>query len=86
MSSATNELEVLASQEYKYGFTTDVEAEAAPPGLSEEVITWISKAKKNEPDWLTEWRLKAYRHWLEMKEPPWPNVSYTPVDSQALSY
>ena len=86
MSSATSELEVLASQEYKYGFTTDVEAESASPGLSEDVITWISKEKKNEPQWLTDWRLKAYRHWLEMTEPTWPNVSYPPIDYQAICY
>ncbi len=86
MSSATSELEVLASQEYKYGFTTDIEAESAPPGLSEEVINWISKEKKNEPQWLTDWRLKAYRHWLKMTEPTWPNVSYPPIDFQAISY
>ena len=74
MSSTTDNLELLATQEYKYGWITDVEADSAPPGLNEEVIVWISREKKNEPLWLTEWRLKAYRHWLEMKEPTWPNV------------
>src|SRR5690606_13079260 len=74
------------TQEYKYGWITDVEADSAPPGLNEEVIVWISREKKNEPAWLTEWRLKAYRHWLEMKEPTWPNVHYEPVDYQAISY
>ncbi len=57
-----------------------------PPGLNEEVIVWISREKKNEPVWLTEWRLKAYRHWLEMKEPTWPNVHYEPIDYQSISY
>jgi Fe-S cluster assembly protein SufB len=86
MSSTTDNLELLATQEYKYGWITDVEADSAPPGLNEEVIVWISREKKNEPVWLTEWRLKAYRHWLQMKEPTWPNVRYEPVDYQAISY
>ena len=86
MSSSTEQLEVLAQQEYKYGWTTDIEAESAPPGLNEEIITWISKAKKQEPDWLTEWRLEAFRHWQKMEEPRWPRVEYDPVDYQAISY
>ena len=86
MSSSTDQLEVLAQQEYKYGWTTDIEAESAPPGLNEEIITWISKVKKNEPDWLTEWRLEAYRHWLKMEEPDWARVDYDKVDYQAISY
>ena len=61
--------------EYKYGFETDIEADTLPPGLDEDIVRLIS-AKKNEPDWLLEWRLKAYRHWLTMTEPVWPNVAY----------
>jgi len=86
MSSSTDQLEVLAQQEYKYGWTTDIEAESAPPGLNEEIITWISKVKKNEPDWLTEWRLEAFRHWQKMEEPQWARVDYDKVDYQAISY
>jgi Fe-S cluster assembly protein SufB len=79
------DLEKLAEQEYKYGFVTDVEQEIAPAGLNEDVIRMIS-AKKNEPQWLLEWRLNAYKHWLTMKEPKWPNVHYPPIDYQAISY
>jgi Fe-S cluster assembly protein SufB len=79
------DLEKLAEQEYKYGFVTDVEQEIAPIGLNEDVIRMIS-AKKNEPEWLLEWRLNAYKHWLTMKEPKWPNVHYPPIDYQASSY
>lgn len=79
------DLEKLAEQEYKYGFVTDVDQEVAPVGLNEDVIRMIS-AKKEEPEWLLEWRLKAYEHWLTMKEPTWPNVHYPPVDYQAISY
>jgi len=79
------DLEKLAEQEYKYGFVTDIEQEIAPAGLDEDVIRMIS-AKKNEPEWLLEWRLKAYKNWLTMKEPKWPNVHYSPIDYQAISY
>jgi Fe-S cluster assembly protein SufB len=79
------DLEKLAEQEYKYGFVTDIEQEIAPAGLNEDVIRMIS-AKKNEPEWLLEWRLKAYKNWLTMKEPKWPNVHYPPIDYQAISY
>ncbi len=79
------DLEKLAEQEYKYGFVTNVEQEVAPVGLNEDVIRMISD-KKGEPEWLLEWRLKAYEHWLTMKEPTWPNVHYPPVDYQAISY
>ena len=85
MSTATNELEVLASQEYKYGFVTDIEQDTLPPGLSEDTVRFIS-AKKNEPAWLLEWRLKAFGQWRKMKEPRWPNVHYPPIDYQAISY
>ncbi len=78
-------LDELANQEYKHGFVTEIEAEVIPPGLSEDVVRAISE-RKGEPEWLLEWRLKAYRHWLTMKEPTWAKVSYPPVDYQAISY
>jgi len=79
------DLEQLSKQEYKYGFVTNIEQEIAPKGLNEEVIRMIS-AKKNEPEWLLEWRLKAYRNWLTMKEPKWHNVHYPPIDYNDISY
>ncbi len=71
--------------EYKYGFSSDIEAEKAPKGLNEDIVRFIS-AKKNEPEWLTEWRLEAYRRWLTMREPAWARVDYPPVDYQDLYY
>src|SRR5579883_3612875 len=71
--------------QYKYGFFTDIEAEKAPKGLNEEIIRFIS-AKKNEPEWLTNWRLEAYRRWITMREPTWARVSYPPIDYQELHY
>jgi Fe-S cluster assembly protein SufB len=85
MTTATNQIEELAQQEYKYGFVSDIEAEAIPAGLSEDVIRVIS-AKKQEPEWLLEWRLKAYRAWLQMEEPTWHNVHYGRVDYQEIIY
>jgi len=85
MSTATETIEGLVKQEYKYGFYTDVEADAAPPGLNEDIIRLIS-AKKNEPEFMLEWRLKAYRHWVTMKEPTWPHVHYPPIDYQNAVY
>jgi Fe-S cluster assembly protein SufB len=85
MSTATETIESLVKQDYKYGFVTDIEQESAPPGLNEDIIRFIS-AKKQEPEWLTEWRLKAYRHWLTMKEPTWAFVKYPPVNFQDISY
>ncbi|HKH49171.1 MAG TPA: Fe-S cluster assembly protein SufB [Thermoanaerobaculia bacterium] len=84
-TTSTSTIEQFASQEYKFGFITDVEQEIVPPGLSEDVVRLIS-AKKDEPEWMLEWRLKAYRHWLTMKEPRWPNVHYPPIDYQGISY
>jgi Fe-S cluster assembly protein SufB len=81
----SNTIEQIASQEYKYGFITDIEADTAPPGLNEDVVRLIS-AKKGEPEWLLEWRLKSFRHWLTMKEPTWSNVHFDPIDYQAASY
>ena len=71
--------------QYKYGFTTDIESDLAPKGLNEEIVRFIS-AKKNEPEWLTEWRLSAYRRWLGMKEPEWARVRYPKIDYQDLHY
>ena len=85
MSTATQTIQDLATKEYKYGFVSDVEADEIPRGLSEETIRTISK-KKQEPVWLLEWRLKAYRLWTTMKEPTWPNVTYGPIDYQAIVY
>jgi Fe-S cluster assembly protein SufB len=78
-------IEALVSREYQYGFVTDIDTDTIPRGLSEETVRLIS-AKKNEPEWLLEWRLKAYRRWMSMTEPHWSNVHYDPIDYQALSY
>jgi Fe-S cluster assembly protein SufB len=75
----------IAEREYRAGFVTDIESEQIPPGLSEDIIRTIS-AKKGEPEWLLDWRLKAYRHWLTMTEPTWPNVHYPPIDYQSIVY
>ncbi|MGH9901102.1 MAG: LAGLIDADG family homing endonuclease, partial [Pyrinomonadaceae bacterium] len=79
-------IELLANKEYKYGFVTDIESDVIPKGLTEDTLRLISE-KKNEPDWMLEFRLKAYRHWLTMKEPKhWPNISYPSVDYQDIIY
>ena len=83
--TSTTDIERLAQQEYKFGFVTDIEQETLPKGLDENVVRAIS-AKKKEPEWMLEWRLKAYRRWLEMEEPTWPNVSYPPIDYQDAHY
>src|SRR6516164_10068682 len=85
MSTATSTIQELANREYKYGFVTDIEADTVPRGLSEDVIRLIS-AKKNEPEFMLEWRLKAYRHWLTMTEPTWSNVHYPKIDYQDIVY
>jgi Fe-S cluster assembly protein SufB len=85
MSTATETIEELVSTEYKYGFYTDVETDSAPPGLNEDIIRLISH-KKNEPEWLLEWRLKAYRHWTTMAAPTWPKVHYPQIDYQDITY
>src|SRR5215471_645261 len=85
MSTATETIEGLVQKEYKYGFYTDVEADAAPAGLNEDTIRLIS-AKKNEPQFMLDWRLKSYRHWLTMKEPKWAHVHYPPIDFQKTIY
>ena len=85
MTTSTETIEQLASQEYKFGFVTDIEQEIIPKGLDEDVVRLIS-SKKNEPEWLLEWRLKAFRQWQKMKEPTWPNVHYPKIDFQDLHY
>jgi Fe-S cluster assembly protein SufB len=81
----TTAIESLVNREYQYGFVTDVETDSLPPGLNEDVVRAISE-RKNEPEWLLEWRLKAYRRWLTMKEPHWSNVVYPAIDYQSISY
>jgi Fe-S cluster assembly protein SufB len=78
-------VETLVNREYKYGFVTDIEADVAPKGLNEDIVRLISE-KKGEPAWLLEWRLKAFRGWLKMTEPHWPNITYAPIDYQDLRY
>jgi Fe-S cluster assembly protein SufB len=85
MTTSNQTIEELANREYKYGFITDIEADQLPPGLNEDVIRFLSK-KKEEPEWMLEWRLKAYRYWLDMKDPEWANVHFPPIDYQAISY
>jgi Fe-S cluster assembly protein SufB len=85
MQTETSTIEQFATQEYQFGFVTDVEQDTFPPGLSEDTVRRLS-AKKEEPEWMLEWRLKAYRHWLTMTEPTWANVHYTPIDYQSISY
>ena len=89
MSNQSKTIEALANQEYKYGFVTDIETDSAPRGLNEDIIRLIS-SKKNEPPFMLEWRLKAYRHWVKMEksegEPKWANVKYPPIDYQNIIY
>jgi Fe-S cluster assembly protein SufB len=85
MPTATDTIEGLVQQEYKYGFYTDVETESAPPGLNEDIIRLISR-KKGEPQWMTDWRLKAYRHWLTLEEPHWAKVHHEKIDYQGITY
>jgi Fe-S cluster assembly protein SufB len=89
MSSNTEAIRELAQQEYKWGFVTDIGEDRAPKGLSEEIIRFIS-AKKNEPEFMLEWRIKAFRHWMSLEkaqaEPKWANIHYPPIDYQAISY
>ncbi|MBX9850137.1 MAG: Fe-S cluster assembly protein SufB [Cytophagaceae bacterium] len=85
MSDSTKILEEITGSDYKYGFETKIENESAPKGLSEEIVRFIS-AKKNEPEWMLEWRLKAYKHWLTLTEPKWQNVSYPAINYQDIIY
>ncbi|WP_163560557.1 Fe-S cluster assembly protein SufB [Halomonas sp. NO4] len=82
---ASQEMEQLVRREYKEGFVTDIESDTVPPGLDENTIAFISK-KKGEPEWMLEWRLKAYRQWLKMTSPSWAHLDYPPIDYQAISY
>jgi len=79
------EIEKVIDQNYQYGFVTDIESETIPPGLDEDVVRLIS-AKKNEPDFLLEWRLKAFRHWQKMKQPTWGQLRIEDIDFQSISY
>src|SRR3989338_6338943 len=85
LNEKTIEENILSSRDYKYGFYTNIESDRIPKGLNEDVIRLIVE-KKKEPGWMLEWRLKAYRHWLTMKEPHWPNFNYGPIDYQGVSY
>jgi Fe-S cluster assembly protein SufB len=85
MSETADNLEKLVSRGYEHGFVTDIESDTVPPGLDEDVVRLISR-KKGEPAFLTEWRLKALRHWLGMREPHWAHVHYKPIDYQGISY
>ncbi len=85
MATTQTDLDALVRRGYSAGFTTDLESDTVAPGLNEEVISFIS-AKKEEPEWLLAWRLKAYRYWKTMKTPAWSNVRYPPIDYQAISY
>ena len=78
-------IDTLVNRDYQYGFVTDIESDTVAKGLSDDVVRLIS-TKKGEPEWLLDWRLKAYRRWLTMKEPHWPNVTYPPIDYQGTSY
>src|SRR6267142_920448 len=89
MKTATNTVEDLAKNEYRYGFVTDIESDSIPAGLNEDVIRVIS-AKKHEPEFMLEWRLKAYRYWVKLEksqaEPKWANIHYPPIDYQKIIY
>ncbi|HLH01952.1 MAG TPA: Fe-S cluster assembly protein SufB [Bryobacteraceae bacterium] len=85
MPTEVSSIESLANQEYKWGFVTEIESETVPAGLNEDIIRLISK-RKNEPEFMLEWRLKAYRHWLTMEEPTWANIHYPPIDYQKVIY
>src|SRR5271170_8027297 len=78
-------IESLANREYKWGFVTNIESDTLPKGLNENIVREISR-RKNEPAFLLEWRLKAYRHWLDMTEPTWPNIKHPPIDFQDMIY
>ncbi len=85
MSTETTTIEQLANREYKWGFVTDIESDTAPRGLNEEIIRFIS-LKKNEPQWMLDWRLKAFRHWQTLEEPNWANIHYPKIDYQDIIY
>ena len=84
-SGADTSVEHFVNKKYRHGFVTDIESDTVPPGLNEDVVRWIS-ARKKEPVWLLEWRLKAYRQWLKMPQPRWAHLNIAPIDFQAISY
>ncbi|HUR31121.1 MAG TPA: hypothetical protein VMZ69_06790, partial [Saprospiraceae bacterium] len=85
MSDSMQTLEVHTQSDYKYGWSTELDMDTLPKGLSEETVIAISK-RKEEPEWLLEWRLKAYRHWLTLKEPLWANIHHAPINYQDIIY
>src|SRR5664279_4750648 len=85
MKDELDVLEQMVASDYKYGFVTEIDTDVVPKGLSEDVIRLISE-KKNEPEWMLDWRLKAYSHWLKMEEPTWPNVHYPKINYQDVIY
>ncbi|HSG65293.1 MAG TPA: Fe-S cluster assembly protein SufB, partial [Gammaproteobacteria bacterium] len=85
MATDSKDIAGLVERKYRHGFVTEIDEDRVPPGLDEDVIRLIS-LKKGEPEFLTDWRLKAYRHWLTMTEPTWAHVHYPPIDFQAISY
>jgi len=85
MSTDDQILEEFTSKEYEHGWSVDFEADEAPMGLNEDIVKFISH-KKNEPEWLLNWRLKSFRHWSQLEEPQWSNVHYPKIDYQALKY
>src|SRR5690606_40656814 len=85
MASGQQDVEQLVARKYRHGFVTDIESDTVPPGLDESVIRHIS-LKKGEPEFLLQWRLKAYEHWLTMQEPDCAKVRIAPIDYQAISY
>ena len=85
MTATPDSVDELIKRGYEHGFVTEIESDTFPPGLNEDVIRALS-AKKNEPEWMTEWRLKAYQHWLTMEQPSWAHLDYPPIDYQSISY
>ncbi len=85
MSEEVDIIDQVVSQEYKYGFSTSIEMETAPKGVNEDIVRFIS-AKKNEPEWMLEYRLKAFRYWRKMEEPNWQNFKYPKIDYQDIIY
>src|ERR1700675_4335777 len=85
MKDGLSTIESAVLNDYKYGFVTDIESESAPKVLSEDIVRFIS-ARKKEPQWMLDWRLKAYRYWLTMKSPEWANIKYPPIDYQNIIY
>src|SRR6185436_7182284 len=83
--SSDPQIDQLLAKSYRHGFVTDIDSDTLPPGLDEDVVRFISR-KKGEPEFLTNWRLKAYRHWLTMAEPHWAHLRVNPIDYQAISY